>query len=125
MSHGFQQGFQNLPYDVITDKVAPGWAGKQDPRLTFEKWVDELNNWKNLKGYETDVQSISAVKLRVHRDVKEYMERMPAVPPAAAGGADPPVAPMGTGAATTCELRTCSSFLFMHSRERQQRIRRL
>ena len=68
-------GWNQVPENVVTDKIPPGWSGRSS-ETTFEQWQKDCNNWQNICSYETVEARISAICFRLPKDIKEFAEEI-------------------------------------------------
>ena len=78
------QSLHGVPWEKLdvtysTKDIPPGWLGPSSSTKTFERWKEDVEEWKNLQGNDADAARISAILLRVTEEVKEYAKKRPAV----------------------------------------------
>ncbi len=77
--HAGMKGWNQLPINVVTKDIPPGWGGPGTEK-TFRAWRDDLRSWMKICNYDTNDAAISAVEFR-GAEAAEDVEAAALLPP--------------------------------------------
>ena len=72
-SSGTPVSWPDLPHNVFTDKIPPGWYVGCE--LPLDRYLENLKDWREWCAYEEPAKQVAAVRARLRGNVAETMKK--------------------------------------------------